>query len=149
MVSDAALEAANTAPREAVPSHASIPSLGHAQHQASPYVPVLPRQSTWPSQLWQGHTPVTLPQLLLCFCQLARAMHCFPQGPNKGTNAWPGASLPIPIGSAHREGWQMALYFYCSFSQTSKHQQALLRNIMVISVPGSQADIRNLLSPGV
>lgn len=92
--------------------------------------------------------PVTLPQLLLCFCQLARAKHCFPQGPNKGPNAWPGASLPIPIGSAQREGWQIAPYFYCSFSQTSKHQEALLRNIVVISVPGSQADLRNLLSPG-
>lgn len=31
--------------------------------------------------------PVTLPQLLLCFCQLARATHFIPQGRNKGTNA--------------------------------------------------------------
>lgn len=61
--------------------------------------------------------PVTLPRLLLCFCQLARATHCFPQGPNKWTNAWPRASFPIPVSSAHREGWQTALYFYCSFSQ--------------------------------
>lgn len=31
--------------------------------------------------------PVTLPQLPLCCCQLARTTHFIPQGPNKGTNA--------------------------------------------------------------
>lgn len=88
----------------------------HVQHCAAPYTAVLPNL-VFPAAA--GVTPpVSLPQLPLCLCHLARkAIHCFPQGPTKGISAWPRASVPILTTTTHGQVWQTALW-YCSISPT-------------------------------